>query len=668
MNHDMIALIQRIPLDYTITYLPTYLPTLLSLTALENVDCCCCSSLSVLFGSFASSDLLAVHRQHSQPHQEPLLRTPAVVPVIPTPLACSLIGLFGTSGVRYYTDAKIKQRALGLHTLPRNCAKKMESAVSTSSVYSEMQQHWLRLASVIVDSIPRVLKASPLLASSVVVVTLFSGYCAFTVYKWRRISRQFVGFASTKLRHPYTLLGHLPTMAQNYDRILDVRQELRLESGAKTCCNPMPVWAGHMHLNTVDPVVVKHILKDDFDAFIKGYTLNSSLESLLGKGIFAIDHGPESADEGKAWLQQRKTASRIFTRNAFRNYMFQVFSKHAAIVGDVIDKQLETSGRVVEMQNLMFKYTLDSIGQIGFGVELHTLTQESPFQKAFDESQKLIIRRFLRPFWRIPVIGRLMYSEERLLSSHIRDMDKFAHQVIEQRRSELLAGKLDEHEDILSLFMADDEAQYNDKLLRDVVMSFVIAGRDTTACTLSFALMLLATHPDEQNRLRGEIKAALGSRTDRILNLDELKPLRLLNGVVNEALRLYPPVSSDVKEAARDSTLPDGRLIPKGSRISYEPYQMGRDPSLWSNPLKFDPDRWISAKPTQYEFPVFQAGPRVCLGQSMATFEAGLLIAYLVDRYEFSCPDPKREFKYAPGITLTVKDGLDLEVRKVKSL
>ena len=198
--------------------------------------------------------------------------------------------------------------------------------------------------------------------------------------------------------------------------------------------------------------------------------------------------------------------------------------------------------------------------------------------------------------------------------------------------------------------------------------------QDTTACTLSFALAFLAAHPDVQARLREEIRANIPvsdpAKGVRVLKYDDLqtKSLPVLRGVLMEALRLAPPVPVDTKMAAVDSVLPGGFRVLKGTRVAYEPYVMGRDETVWGpDAARFRPERWAArALPSAYDFPVFQAGPRVCLGEAMAKYEAQLVIAAVVDRFEFRLPRAWAHWagEYHFGITISVRGADVLEVSR----
>ena len=183
--------------------------------------------------------------------------------------------------------------------------------------------------------------------------------------------------------------------------------------------------------------------------------------------------------------------------------------------------------------------------------------------------------------------------------------------------------------------------------------------------------MLLAEHPEWQERLRTEVKAKLAGKTDdkqRVLSANDISQMKLLQNIVLETLRLYPSVPIDIKQAMEDDVLPGGYPVPKGTRVTFDPYVLGRSEKMWGpDASEFNPDRWakMTNLPSAYEFPMFQAGPRICIGESLAKFEAALLLGVLMDRFRFSLPSPDVKYTYHPGVTLTVKDGLFLRVERL---
>lgn len=278
-----------------------------------------------------------------------------------------------------------------------------------------------------------------------------------------------------------------------------------------------------------------------------------------------------------------------------------------------------------------------------------------------------------RPGWRYL---KWFYPAERKLSRSIAILDDFCNKIVDDRLA-LSKEELAEKGDILSLFVqsADEtdskkankmksSSKLSKRYMRDIIMSFFIAGRDTTACTLSFTFLILAQHPEIQEKLYEEIISH--SIKGDFITIDEMKGMDYLDGVIRESLRLFPPVPSDSKQAAQDDVLPDGTVVPKGCVVAFEVYSMGRDEKLWSNPERVEPERWFlrdgRRRPTQYEFPVFQAGPRICLGKDLALYEAKMVTTELLRRYRFELAEALPNPVYAPSITLSVKGGLKLKV------
>jgi len=205
---------------------------------------------------------------------------------------------------------------------------------------------------------------------------------------------------------------------------------------------------------------------------------------------------------------------------------------------------------------------------------------------------------------------------------------------------------------------------FTDKYLRDIVINFLVAGRDTTAVTLSWAFYSLATEPEVERRVLGEIDSVLRGNEPTYEDIDTRMPY--LHAFIKEVLRLYPPVPKDPKTAVKDDILPDGTFVPASAVVIYVPYVMGRMEDLYENPLKFDPERWFkpeNLKKTPFEFPVFQAGPRTCLGQHMAFFEAKILTTLILQKFVARV---KPGFIALPGesITMPIAGGLPVTIHR----
>lgn len=458
---------------------------------------------------------------------------------------------------------------------------------------------------------------------------------------------------------------------------------------------------------TSDPECVRHILNDNFDNYTKKSVILSVTKDLLGDGIFIADHGSQtSVDQGKSWRMQRKVAAQIFTMNNFRGFMEQTFVKHGREVCNIMDA---TRGDCFDLQTLFFKAALDSIGVLGFGIELSTLKQSKqdvPFVTAFDTVQRIAMDRLVSvpnqmcmvmlPQTWYPGIMRYFrpfVGSERQMGLSLAQLDDFALDVIRKRRRRLQAevGQsspstrprarsasspksgasemgIGEWNDFLSLFMNSDingGEELSDQFLRDIVMSFFIAGRDTTASTLSWLFLLLGQDLAAQAEVQRELDENLNGRQPTFDDIRRESDMPMLNAVVWETLRLFPPVAGDPKAAARSDRLPDGTFVPAGAEVIYMPYVMGRDPSVWPEAGAFRPSRWIPFKrPSPFAMPVFQAGPRICLGMEMALFEVKITAAMLLQEFIVRLEDPDRTWEYQVGPTICPKGGLPVRVER----
>ncbi|KAJ8522771.1 hypothetical protein ON010_g17655 [Phytophthora cinnamomi] len=258
------------------------------------------------------------------------------------------------------------------------------------------------------------------------------------------------------------------------------------------------------------------------------------------------------------------------------------------------------------------------------------------------------------------LLRRLQESEEEistrsdLLSLFIRKARELASEDIKDPEEE--HGK----RDVASLL--------GPKTLRSIILTFVFAGRDTTAECLTYSFYAIARHPRVQERIVEEMestKANVGP-TSTTFTFDKMKKLKYLEAVVYEAVRLYPALPFNVKNAVKDDYLPDGTFVPAGVDVVYSPWFMGRDGALWGDdPLEFRPERWLemAKRPSAYEFPAFQAGPRICLGMNMAVLEAKLFIATTLSRFHVAiAPGEKQERGYILKSGLFMDGGLPLQL------
>ncbi|CAJ2657568.1 unnamed protein product [Trifolium pratense] len=425
------------------------------------------------------------------------------------------------------------------------------------------------------------------------------------------------------------------------------------------------------NLYTIDVRNIEYILKTNFDKYSKGKNNQDIMIDLFGEGIFVVD--------GDKWKQQRKVASYEFSTRVLRDFSCFVFRKNAAKLVKVISK-FSQDGVVFDMQDLQMRCAMDSIFNVGFGTELNCLEGSSKegteFMKAFDESNALIYWRFVDPIWSIK--RYLNIGGEAKLKRNIKLMDKFVNRVIKTKKERLeLQEDSNVKEDILSRFLMEskkEQSTITDKSLRDIILTFIIAGKDTTANTLSWFFYMLCKNPLVEDKIVQEIKDVTSSNESELSNIDEfvsnltdviLDKMHYLHAALTETLRLYPviPVNGRITDAP--DVLPDGHKIEKGDGVYYLSYAMGRMSSIWGEDAEeFRPERWINngifQPESPFKFIAFHAGPRMCLGKDFAYRQMKIVAMAILHFFKFKLANGTQNVTYKVMFTLHLDKGLPL--------
>ncbi|XP_024517947.1 cytochrome P450 704B1 [Selaginella moellendorffii] len=481
-------------------------------------------------------------------------------------------------------------------------------------------------------------------------------------------------FRQGGLRGPksWPLVGCLFEQIANFDRL----HHWLLDYHHKTWTFSAPV-LGVNNTFTAHPANVEYILKTNFVNYPKGELLRQRFRDMMGYGIFNVD--------GEMWMHQRKVATVEFASSKLRDYSTFAFRDLTLKLAGILADRSGT-GQALDLQDLFLRLTLDSICKIGFGVEIGCLRPDLPlipFAHAFDYGNTLIIRRYIDMFWKIKRFFNA--GSERELKRCIRVMDDFLYRVIERRRQELKQSKDVGRPDILSRFLSlDEEEAYTDKMLRDVVINFVIAGRDTTALTLSWLFSELAKRPEVVEKILAEVDRVFGADEElegkdsmskkeqvlakvanfsRRLDYQGLNRLHYLQATLTEALRLYPAVPLETKTVVADDVLPDGFSVKGGQFVSYSSWAMGRLEEIWGpDVLEFKPERWLRSDnifqpQSPFKLTAFQAGPRICLGKDSAYLQMKITTILLLRFFKFELLDEK-PVNYRMMVVLYMANGL----------
>lgn len=235
----------------------------------------------------------------------------------------------------------------------------------------------------------------------------------------------------------------------------------------------------------------------------------------------------------------------------------------------------------------------------------------------------------------------------------LRELDAYLFEIITRRRQQ------PEGDDLLGMLI---ESGLTDALIRDQLLTMIIAGHDTSTALLSWALYRLSLHPEVQQQARDEVAAVLGTDEPDIAHAGEL---RYLDQVMNETLRLYPPIHLGSRVAATTLEF-GGYVIPEGTRVLYSIYLSHRDPRYWQDPAAFLPERFApeqARRQAPYTFVPFGGGPRNCIGTAFAQVEVKVVLARILQKYALTFNGGRVRLQM--GATLEPRPGVRVTVRRV---
>lgn len=392
----------------------------------------------------------------------------------------------------------------------------------------------------------------------------------------------------------------------------------------------------------MDPDALKHILRDRVEDYPKSMVTKLILGPAIGESLFVA--------EGEHWKWQRRAAAPVFThRNvaALAPVMSHAASRSVARIAAQVGRGADV---FAEMVTATFEVISDVTFSGGEGFDRETVHRA--IETYIGQTAKVSLLDILgAPPW-VPRLHRIFGS------AGMDDMKKVADQAIERRRAEGAKPV----PDLLDLLLrAEDPSthrQMNTAELRDNLLTFIVAGHETTALTLAWALYLCAFDPAVQEAARAEAQSALG---DRPATAEDLPALPLTRQIVDEALRLYPPAAFLSRTAQTADTLL-GREVKRGDTVILPIYALHRHHALWRDPDAFDPARFATGqKIDRFAYLPFGDGPRICIGASFALQEAVIILASLLARFRFTAI-PGRAPKPVMILTLRPQGGVRLRV------
>ncbi len=391
----------------------------------------------------------------------------------------------------------------------------------------------------------------------------------------------------------------------------------------------------------VNPDDVAKVVLTEHTKFMKA-ALTHELASFLGRGLVT--------SEGRFWKRQRKIAAPSFTRRHIERFAGTMVActQHAL-------KSMGDGPRNVHVD--MMEMTLDIVLQTAFGdAEVPDITAVGPLvdvmMHGFHRAH-LTWRRLLPRVAKRSTLAELDRANETL--------NAIFYGIIGQRRQRE-GGYGD---DLLGRLLAardEDGKGMTDEQVRDEVATIFLAGHETTALSLSFALLLLAQHPEAQARARAEVDTVLGSRS---ATMADVAKLPFIDAVLKESMRVYPPVYMFGREALEDVEIA-GWVIPRRAQVLTPVWVIHRDPRWYDDPETFAPQRWLDGlaeRLPKYAYLPFGGGARTCVGNHYAQLEGVLGLATILQQLEVS-PEPGFELELLTSVTLRPKDGVRVRLKR----
>jgi cytochrome P450 len=399
--------------------------------------------------------------------------------------------------------------------------------------------------------------------------------------------------------------------------------------------------AGWIHVYFLNrPDYIESVLVTQHQNFIKDRVVRNR-RWIFGDGLLT--------NEGSSWLRQRRLIQPVFHRERIASYA-QIMTRYA---GEMLDTWQD--GEIRDVHQDMMYLTLRIVAKVLFSVEVSAETGRVAgalnVLMQYGSGGKMVLPAFLR-YLPIPPLLRVRRA--------VRQLDEIVYGIIRQHRAS--GGNSG---DLLSMLLAaqdEDGSRMSDQQLRDEAMTFLLAGHETTALSLSWIWFLLNDHPAVEKKLQEELRTVLGGRMPET---QDLARLPYTEKVVKEAMRLYPPAWGVARTAVKDCEI-GGFRIPAGASVVMSQWVMHRDPHFYSDPEKFDPDRW-SQENTQrlprFAYFPFGGGPRLCIGASFAMMEATLLFAAIAQQFQLRLV-PGQSVVPVPSITLRPRSGIRVVVHR----
>nr|XP_050868883.1 cytochrome P450 4C1-like [Vespula vulgaris] len=442
----------------------------------------------------------------------------------------------------------------------------------------------------------------------------------------------------------YMFLGNIEDITNQFLKISKYYQSL------------WRIWLGTKLLIMVDdPKYIENILRST-DVIEKSDEYDH-LKIAMGDGLF-------SAPASK-WKGHRKLLKEAFLNKNIHSHM-NVFNNHSINLMEKLDSLV---GEDIDVGNYVYRCVLDIIYDGMLDIKVNTLTNpDSKLAESIECGTHILAVRIFK-LWLHADIFFYNTAIGKKFQKCLSYMDNITSNIMKKKKESISRNNINQeltkensvqHPRVfldLLFESSHEEGKYSQQDIRDEINTMIIAGSDTTTTTISFVFLMLASFPDIQNEVYEELNQIYGSNNPKyaLISHDDTKRMKLLERVIKETLRLFPIGPVIGRKVTKDIEVEQNLTIPKGSSLLFWIFKLHRNKKYWNEPLKFDPNRFLSGNVHPHSFLPFGIGARSCLGQTFAMLEMKMIIATILRRFIIKIDRPVVIEDIALKLDITLK-------------
>ncbi|EGD79189.1 hypothetical protein PTSG_09918 [Salpingoeca rosetta] len=494
----------------------------------------------------------------------------------------------------------------------------------------------------------------------VAVTTALAVWLVRAVVRWWRLREAVKQLAGGKMQFPYgTMKEHTSNGSMDY---------------AIKYCDVDPIKPIRYCVSSFMTIVALRRPQDIKNVVLRDEPKSKMAQNLLGdwlglKSILLLN--------GPKWKSMRHMLNPAFSRAVIEDYI-PTMVESAEELAAKFEQHARTPEEAVDVTQDFSLFTLDTVCRCAFSFKSDVQhSRNDQFTQDFFEMGPETVQRFRNPLHLLGPIYNLTSAAQRH-RQRIHRLHTHAAQIIEQRRKELDGMSIEDvttHKrpsgralfDFLDICLLSRDKDGNpaltDEEIRSQCDTFLFAGHDTTATALTWLTFCLAKHPECQERCREEIFDLLGP--DAAPTFTNLAKLPYTTACIKEAMRLYSPVIAVHRQLKSPLMLECGVQLPAGTTVAFSIFMLHRNPTVWEDPLQYNPDRFLDMTVDAFAFMPFSTGRRNCIGNNFAMHEIRVAMCQLLRRFKFV--DAEHEPALQSALVLRSANGVKVKIQPLDS-